>query len=331
MTSFPLKKLSTLPRRVTFSGFLILSAAVLFLYGFTFYEALIFHSLLGALILLLIIGICAAIYHEGRQLLIEDIPMPGLRHLALDFLAVLVSALITYVISHDIGLGPVVAASLVGVMAYLLVPEHSVPAYCGAFTGMSSNDLLYTHAELVIAGLITALVFVIARQAFIGAGGRLGAVAMVGTLVTGGVLRREFVILPLPSLEDSVVVVLVSLIATLVTFYLHIDRSAQPVLASAVVGLAGGLILPVIFPETGYTLSVVMICASFTGMTIRERCPRFWSILLTGLFTGIVFVYTTPHLAGAGGKLGTIGFGSVLAVCGFHFIGRAFQARRKAS
>lgn len=90
-----------------------------------------------------------------------------------------------------------------------------------------------------------------------------------------------------------------------------------PVLASSVVGMLGGLVLPVVFPAQGANLAVVAICASFGGMSSRERLPNAWAVLAVGVFTGVVFIFSTPHLGGAGGKLGTIAFGSVLAVSGF--------------
>jgi hypothetical protein len=43
-------------------------------------------------------------------------------------------------------------------------------------------------------------------------------------------------------------------------------------------------------------------------------------VLLVALFAGVVFIFSTPHMGGAGGKLGTIAFGSVLSVVGYQKI-----------
>ena len=39
-------------------------------------------------------------------------------------------------------------------------------------------------------------------------------------------------------------------------------------------------------------------------------------MLAAGIICGFVFIYSSPHLGGAGGKLGTIAFGSVIALKG---------------
>jgi hypothetical protein len=133
-------------------------------------------------------------------------------------------------------------------------------------------------------------------------------------------LSRQFLLAPVPNWETAARIMLIALIATPLTFYFNINSQHGPVVASAVVGLVGGLILPALFPETGQTLAVVMICASFTGMSSGNRCQNFWQILLSGLATGIIFIFSAPLLGGAGGKLGTIAFGSVLSVCGYTWL-----------
>jgi hypothetical protein len=38
---------------------------------------------------------------------------------------------------------------------------------------------------------------------------------------------------------------------------------------------------------------------------------------VAGLFIGVIFVYSAPVFGGVGGKLGTIAFGSIMAVYGY--------------
>ena len=61
---------------------------------------------------------------------------------------------------------------------------------------------------------------------------------------------------------------------------------------------------------------MVVICASFAGMSGKNRFPHTWLMLIAGLFSGLVFMFSLPSLGGAGGKLGTIAFGSVIALKG---------------
>ena len=111
-------------------------------------------------------------------------------------------------------------------------------------------------------------------------------------------------------------IILVALIATPLTYYFNVIRGHGPVLASGFVGLLGGLILPIV-PEIGGTLAVVAICASFAGMSSKARCTGIWVLFVAGLFIGVIFIYSAPVFGGAGGKLGTIAFGSIMATCGF--------------
>jgi len=102
-------------------------------------------------------------------------------------------------------------------------------------------------------------------------------------------------------------------------------------MGSAIVGLLGSLFLPVLHPERGGLLAVMAICASFAGMSAPERVPNEGLIALAGLFTALIFMFTSPYLGGAGGKLGTIAFGSVSSIQGmlavFHVLKKNISAK----
>ncbi len=298
-------------------GFTILSGMVMLLLAFTVFEAWVLHAWGGILVFLVMIGVLLAVYQEGQYLWKKPPENDTILTNLWDFLAVFVGALFAFTLCHDIGLGAVVAASLVAIMAQLIFPEFAIPAYCGAFVGMTSNNLLYTHTELALAAFVAGLIYLATKPAFAGYGGKLGTIALIGTVITGLGLSREFVITPIRDWQTNLLIILIALIATPLTFYLNVYKKNGPVMASALVGLTGGLILPILFPETGQTLAVVMICASFTGMSAAKRCLRFWHIVPAGLVTGIIFIYSAPLLGGAGGKLGTIAFSSVLSFCGY--------------
>jgi hypothetical protein len=304
-------------RWLPFIGFLVLSMMVVVLFVFAILEAIVFHSLAVVLLLMLSILLLTGLYHEGRGLLknggIEKI---NTKQALRDFAGVFVGALITYILAHDLGLGAVVAASVVGLIAGLILPEDGAAIYCGAFVGMTSNNLLFDHGELALAGVISGVLFFITRPVFAGVGGRLGTIALVGSVLTGGIFSREFLFSPIPDLSLCSYIMAVSLVAAVATFALSLHRDTGPVIASSLVGLVGGLLLPILLPLMGITLAVVAICASFTGMSSKERFPSMGWMVLAGLFTGVVFIFSTPCLGGAGGKLGTIAFGSVLAVGG---------------
>ncbi len=302
--------------RVWFSliGLTVLALAVLSLLVLTLIEAWVFHYLGGVIVVIVLIGAGLAIFYEAKKHLGRTSVEGESSFEPYQGLAVIVGGLAAYALAHELGLGPVIAASLVGLAGFVFLPNYSVAAYCGAFVGMTSDLLLFNWFEVGLAGLIAAVVFILTKDLFPGVGGKLGTIALIGTVLACTCLHREFILVPIADMQTNTAIMITAMTATPLTFFINTKQG--PVFASAFVGLAGGLILPALFPQIGSTLAVVAICASFTGMTSQARCPRFRDILITGFFTGVVFVYSTPLVGGAGGKLGTIAFAAVLATCG---------------
>jgi len=297
-------------------GFSILALAVLALLVSTLIEAWVYHYSGGLVGILALLGAAVAIFHEAKHLAQKKNQEHDLLDLIFQGVAVVAGSMAAFAVTQELGLGAVVSASLIGLIASLVSPKTSVAAYCGAFVGMTSDILFFNYYEVALAGLIAGLVFILTIDTFNGFGGKLGTIALVGTALTGLSLQREFIIFPVADLQTNAAMMAVAILATPLTFYFNISRKHGPVLASSIVGITAGLVLPVIYPQIGPTLSVVAICASFAGMTSQDRCPTFWHILITGFFTSVIFVYSTPLLGGAGGKLGTIAFGAVLGTCG---------------
>jgi len=307
-------------RGLTIFAFLLLAVMVLTLFGFTVYEAWTAHWLGGALTSIILVGVLVGVYQEGKAVFSMPPQVESLRETVSAVLAVLIGGLASYTLAHDVGLGPVVAASLVGIVAHLVVPNLSAAVYAGAFVGMTSDLLLLSHTEVLLASLTSGIIYYLTTPIFPGVGGKLGTIALIGTTLMSLSLQRVFLIAPLPDFQTSLEILIIALIATPLTFYLSTIHGNGPVLASGVVGMLSGLVLHVIYPEMGTNLAVVAICVSFAGMSSRERLPNFGMVLLVAVFTGVVFIFSTPHLGGAGGKLGTIAFGSVLAGLGFRRI-----------
>jgi hypothetical protein len=306
-------------------GFILLTVMVMVLLISAVAQAWITYPAAGIFASFVLLGASIAIYLEGKGLISQDITGAKFSHLIFEFLAVVLGGIGTYYLAYFIGLGAVVASSLIAIVADMLVPEYGVPAYCGSFVGMSSNILFINHSEVALASAFAGLVYVLTRDIFAGFGGKLGTIAFIGASITTFSLGREFLLVPIADWKTNLWVLVIALIATPLTFYLNCYRGYGPVLASGVVGLIAGLILPVLFPQNGYMLAVVVICASFTGMSNTNRCPIFWHIFIAGLFTGMLFIFTTPLLGGAGGKLGTIAFASTISTCGLtQFIRRVY-------
>jgi hypothetical protein len=305
-------------RWIPFTGYIILSITVTILLGATVFTGFKTQWIAGIVSLIVLAGALITIISEGKRILADKMfndELPLIKHVY-EFIGVVIGGVLACIVCRDFKLGAVVGASLVGIVAYFVVPKYAVPVYCGAFVGMTSNALLFTRSEVAIASVIAGIIFVLSSYVFGGFGGKLGTIAFISTIITSLILGREFIVAPIFETKTILLIILVALIATPLTYYFNVIRGHGAVLASAFVGLLGGLILPII-PEVGGTLAVVAICASFAGMSNKARCPHIWMMVVAGLFIGIIFVYSTPIFGGAGGKLGTIAFGSVMAIYGF--------------
>ncbi len=243
--------------------------------------------------------------------------------------AILGGTILTIAIVVETGLSPVVSAAIVGIVAAVLWPSYAVPAYCGAFVGMTSPELFVTYWHAAFAGVVATVVFVVAQPVFHGLGGKLGTTAFVGATVTVFATAGTFQSDPLPPFEVLISAVAVAVVGAVVTFALHTRFGTTSVFASGVVGVAGGVLLPVLAGH-GELLAATVFSASFAGMADPKRIPDERWMALTGVFVGVVVVYTMPYLGGSGGKLGTIAFGSCLAVHGLLLTRNVIRFRRRA-
>jgi hypothetical protein len=213
-------------------------------------------------------------------------------------------------------MSPIVAASLVGIIAAIIVQGVAVPVYCGAFVGMTSPELFGSYWYATLAAVLAALLFTVAHPVFHGVGGKLGTTAFVGVLMILVPTAGSFQSGPIPSHRVLLPVVGFAALGAISTFTIHTRSAADPVLASGLVGAVGGLLLPVFVDASGELLAAAVYSASFAGMTDPKRIPSEWWIGTTGIGVGLVVVYTTPFVGGSGGKLGTIAFGSCLGIHG---------------
>ena len=110
-----------------------MSSVVLLLFGFTAYHAWILHSLGKVIALVVMIGLVFEIYFEGRSLSADTPGKGSLWNNVIIFFVVVFGAIITYTLKVNVGLGGVVAASLVALIVSLIIPTYGVPIYCGAF------------------------------------------------------------------------------------------------------------------------------------------------------------------------------------------------------
>ena len=178
----PSRRSSVPPRGLRFEryvGFALLSLLVTALYGLTIVGAWRRHVGLGVLMTLITAAVLAGLVHEGRALRHAE-PRPLLSTAALlDFAGVVVGAWVTYLLSVDLGLGPVTASALIGLMSGLALPAQGAAIYCGSFAGMSSAALLANDGEMLAAGVVAGVVYVLGAGTLDGFGGKLDRKSVV--------------------------------------------------------------------------------------------------------------------------------------------------------
>lgn len=234
--------------------------------------------------------------------------------------AVTAGAPLTRLLAADLGLGVVVAAALIGLLADRLLPSYAAAIYCGAFVGMTSPAVFADLTALTAAGLVAGVVFVAAEQVFDGFGGKLGTVAFVGCAAVALALGTDAGTGSTVSGTTAVGYVLAGAAAAGITYVSSVRLNHGPVQASALVGLVGGLVGPTL-PVVGDGIVTVVFCASFVGMATPDRIPGEAATAVAGALCGVLVAATNPVLVGLGGKLGTIAFVACLVVRGTFAVG----------
>jgi hypothetical protein len=78
------------------------------------------------------------------------------------------------------------------------------------------------------------------------------------------------------------------------------------VIASAIITLVSGLMLPYFFPSMGNLLATAAACSSYAGMISVENALNLFEMTVISLMTGILFIAASSAYVGIGGRLGTI-------------------------
>lgn len=116
---------------------------------------------------------------------------------------------------------------------------------------------------------------------------------------------------------DELIILIVSIIAGISTYIVSNILKRGAVIASAIIVLVSGLILPYFFPMNGSLLATAAACASYAGMISIENALNLLEMALISLLTGILFIAAESAYVGVGGRLGTIAAISCFAWLGF--------------
>jgi hypothetical protein len=297
-------------------GFLILAIMAASVFGMAAYIALTTQVVFGVILAVLFAGLLFTLYNESKTLASAKIEnLFGQKNL-INFACVIVGGLVAYYLNFNLKLGAVVAAGAVGLVAGLLVKDYAVALYVGSFIGMAGKTVLPSFPQVLVAGVLAGIVYVLALAVFGGFGGKLGTIAVSGVTATALLLGTKFKPGAIPPWSWGWELLVVGVVGAVAAFYLNNNLKQGPVVGSAAVGLAAGLIALAFktIPNIG-PLATMTICASFAGMSNTKRFSIV-PMAVVGVVVGLVYMFASPFLGGAGGKLGCMSFGSGMAVRG---------------
>ena len=252
------------------------------------------------------------------------------------------ATLLVAVLDRSVGMSAVFAAALVGVIAGLLprvIPlmkaSDSACLYVGAFAGMTSPVVVMGPGWLILVGVLAGCIWSLVRDAWVGVGGKMGTMAFAGVAITTGIatmLGHQEGMVPLPKYlpAQEVIVVVVSVVAAQLTYWLVASRGWGIVMASALPTLIATALFVSISHATTLSadsLSAAWFGASFVGLTSATRlADRRWMMPAMAVVFGVLLILFEANLSGLGGDLGATASAAVIAVLGMGWLARRGSA-----
>ncbi|MGD9761947.1 MAG: hypothetical protein AB7U52_05930 [Candidatus Izemoplasmatales bacterium] len=255
----------------------------------------------GALFVLLTVGLIFV----GKSLTKDSMPKVSLKNF--DFVFAFVGVILTYELSNLVSLSPVFSSAFIGVIGYLFFRKHSVALYCGSFAGMVSPQI-FNFYEVIVLGLICAIIYLLAKTILDGFGGRLGTIAFVSTTIATLIFNKDML---LPEGTYNIALVFVfAVLGSVISYYMHNHLKLSPVLSSALPSLLLAGFIDFLLPEY-YVYSSVFFIASFVGMSNNKVIKNLINSLFVGIILGIIFLTFYNYFNGFGGKMGLMALISV--------------------
>lgn len=108
-------------------------------------------------------------------------------------------AVVTYVLQKNFGMSAVISSSIVGLVGGIIglfIPNKLFApiVFCGTFVGMSSPSL-FSLSFVVIAGILSGVLYQVSTNIFVGFGGKLGSIAFLAVALVfyiKGILVKYF-------------------------------------------------------------------------------------------------------------------------------------------
>jgi hypothetical protein len=191
------------------------------------------------------------------------------------------------------------------------------------FAGTGSTEVLDGGAWILLAGIMTGVVWSIITQLWAGLGGKMGFACLIGNSLA--LMVFDFVNEYSPPLLGFQVMgwtksflIQTAVLAALVTRLLAARPGWNPVLASAAPALLFTGTLSLLQAPGEGPLSSAWFGGSFVGMTAPSRLGSLSWVALAATLYGASLLHLQRPLIGHGGLLGTTALISVLAALGLH-------------
>ena len=89
---------------------------------------------------------------------------------------------------------------------------------------------------------------------------------------------------------EEVTILIISIVAGMATYIVSHILNRGAVIASAIITLVSGLMLPYFFPTIGNVLATAAACSSYAGMISLENALNLLEMAIISLMTGILFI-----------------------------------------
>ncbi|PKK39307.1 hypothetical protein ABB02_01540 [Clostridiaceae bacterium JG1575] len=311
-----------LPSLFSFIIYILLSLIIV-LSGL--YNALIHQNLPFAFLLLVVlVGLITGHFREYQLVLMqrrEELKKDRLGRFDLQVvLAVSLATVLTFHLNNELHLGGVVASCLVGLLGPVLWPKQQRAIFCGSFAGMATTVIFTHYAWVLLSGLLAGLLLAFSREIYEGFGGKLGASGLFGT-ATAALLAQRFIFFADNSqIPTDYFLPLYFILGAVLTYHINKINHTGTILASSVVGLFAGLLLPLLHEPSGAGYAVAAFCGSFVGMTIIHRLTNEAYLFTASVMGSVIFLSSQVNFVGLGGKLGTTAFAAVISWWGLMFL-----------
>ena len=202
------------------------------------------------------------------------------------------ATVITYIVSNQYNLGPVLGSSVVALASAIALgpkrPVLQLAALCGSFAGMARQAVIPTPAAALVLGLVCSyMIRLFDRQKWlIGKGGRLGFIAQVACTSTFAILRYGLRVIP-SSIRSMVESVLGEVVAPAAL----VDLSLYKSLSAA--GVATTLV-----PMALSTIAGALFMQSFKKYASKLSLPRLATPTAAVGATGAIAALISPTAAG---------------------------------